>query len=278
MASSGEDNTKDKLTGSVAHVASNEGKSHHSRDDPPRGDHSRDGLVEYIRTIKIEMRKVLPRLPDLTLLRLLGGKVRTPFLCLEPGSSISNSEMVKGEESKSANPVARGVVIGKKHQRDKMPDILPLKKGKQAVDAKKKGAMSPLEDKKKGSSSKAPTKSKVTSSWVNPAVAKKFLEGVIPPADKDELAIELERKLVELGAQEQHTVIELRRMTEDRNATMERLEKKEVVEQAASKYFSEGFRLVERVNQALPSRLDIDIQDLGIDPEMAKEGEEDEEE
>ncbi|GFY95655.1 hypothetical protein Acr_10g0010400 [Actinidia rufa] len=257
MASSGDDNTKDKLTGSAAHVTSNEGESHHSRDDPPQGDHSRDGSVEYIRTIKKEMRKVLPCLPDLTLLRLIGGKVRTPFLCLEPGSSISNSEMMKGEESKSVNPAARGVVIRKKHLRDKMPDILPLKKGKQAMDSKKKGAMSPLEDKKKGSSSKAPTKPKVTSSWAmtkatliavvpgeeisnnprvvlglnvsmikNPVVAKKSLEGVIPPTNKDELAIELEGKLAELEAQEQHTVTELKRMTEDRNATMERLEKK----------------------------------------------------
>ena len=74
MASSGGDNADDKLEDDVAHVAGNEGESHYSRDDPLRRDHFQDDSVEYIGTIKKGMRKTLPHLPDLTLLRLLGEK------------------------------------------------------------------------------------------------------------------------------------------------------------------------------------------------------------
>ena len=75
MMSSGGDNGEDIPTGGAASIAGNEGESHHSRDELRRGDHSQDGSIEYIGTIRNEMRKVLPHLPDLTLLRLLGGKV-----------------------------------------------------------------------------------------------------------------------------------------------------------------------------------------------------------
>ena len=74
MASSTGENGNDTLTGSIALIVGNEYESHHSQDEPRRGNHSRDSSVEYIRTIRKEMRRVLPRLPDLTLLRLLGQK------------------------------------------------------------------------------------------------------------------------------------------------------------------------------------------------------------
>ena len=65
MASSGKDGGDDVPIGEVALVAGDEGESHHSR----------EGLVEYIGTIRKEMRRILPCLPDLTMLRLLGGKI-----------------------------------------------------------------------------------------------------------------------------------------------------------------------------------------------------------
>ncbi|GFS38022.1 hypothetical protein Acr_00g0055190 [Actinidia rufa] len=47
MASNGRDNVEDKPVGGATPIMGDEGESHHSRDDPPRGDHSRDGSVEY---------------------------------------------------------------------------------------------------------------------------------------------------------------------------------------------------------------------------------------
>ncbi|GFS41381.1 hypothetical protein Acr_00g0073980 [Actinidia rufa] len=66
MVSNGEDNGEEKITGDTAHVATDEG------------------------TIKKGMSKVLPRLFNLTLLRLPGEKVQTPILGLEPSNSSSS--------------------------------------------------------------------------------------------------------------------------------------------------------------------------------------------
>ena len=62
------------------------------------------------------------------------------------------AQMAKGKgEPKSATLAMNGMVIGEKHPRDEPSDVLPSKKGKQAVDSKKKGSMLPLKDKKKTS-------------------------------------------------------------------------------------------------------------------------------
>ncbi|GFS42084.1 hypothetical protein Acr_00g0078020 [Actinidia rufa] len=58
MASSGKDNGEGILTSGATLVMGDEGESHHSRDEPSRGDHSQYGLVEYIGTIRKEMRKL----------------------------------------------------------------------------------------------------------------------------------------------------------------------------------------------------------------------------
>ncbi|GFZ18506.1 hypothetical protein Acr_27g0002450 [Actinidia rufa] len=143
MASSSGDNAKDKSVGDATHIAGDEG------------------------TIRKGMRKSLPHLPDLTLLRLLGGKVRPliPSLELTMSKKISLKKFAQiAEDSKSVTPAENGIVIDEKCPWNEMLYISPSKKGKHAADAKKKGPMSPLEDKKKGSSVKAPAKSKVTSS------------------------------------------------------------------------------------------------------------------
>ena len=66
------------------------------------------------------------------------------------------AQMAKGRgEPKSATTEgAKGIVIGEKHPRDEMTDILSSKKGKQTADTKKKGSMLPFDDKKKGPSTK----------------------------------------------------------------------------------------------------------------------------
>ena len=57
MASSGEDNAEDSPIDGTGAVAGDEGESHHSQDEYPRGDHSRDehsrdDSVEYLGTIR----------------------------------------------------------------------------------------------------------------------------------------------------------------------------------------------------------------------------------
>ncbi|XP_057482144.1 uncharacterized protein LOC130769038 isoform X2 [Actinidia eriantha] len=120
------------------------------------------------------------------------------------------AQMVEGSKGASSavksTPVAKWVVIG---PRDEVPNISPSNKGKSTSDAKKKGPISPLEEKRKGSSVKALAKAKALSNKAaagegtsanpgavlgpkasmlgNPTVAEKFLEGVIPPSDKEEV-------------------------------------------------------------------------------------------
>ena len=72
---------------------------------------------------------------------------------------------------------AKGIIIGEKRARDETPDILPLKKGKQVADTKKKGSMPPPNDKQNGPTVKAPAKSKATSSR---AVTKEVLASTSP--------------------------------------------------------------------------------------------------
>ena len=79
MSSSGEDNVEDRVEKSVGTVAfmGDESESRHTRDKHPQSKSPRDESIEYIGTIRKEMRRILPRLPDLTLLRWLGGKFET---------------------------------------------------------------------------------------------------------------------------------------------------------------------------------------------------------
>ncbi|GFS45983.1 hypothetical protein Acr_00g0099330 [Actinidia rufa] len=59
--------------------------------------------------------------------------------------------MAKGKgKPKGTSSEANGVVIREKLPRDEMPDILPLKKGKQVANTKKKRLIPLPEDKKKG--------------------------------------------------------------------------------------------------------------------------------
>ena len=79
MSSSSRD--KDTSGDGVVTVSGDEGESCYPRDELSQSESSRDELVEYLGTIKKEMRRILPRLPDLTLLRWLGEKVRPSIPC-----------------------------------------------------------------------------------------------------------------------------------------------------------------------------------------------------
>ena len=87
---SSSDRDKDTSGNSMVATSSDEGESRHPRDEPPQSESPRDESVEYLGTIRKEWRSILPRLPDLTMLRLLGGKVPNP-IGLGPFSSSSSS-------------------------------------------------------------------------------------------------------------------------------------------------------------------------------------------
>ena len=85
------DGDDDKF-GDGAVYSSDAGESRHFRDEHFQRDSSQDEYVEYIGTIEKEMRRLLPHLPDLTLLRWLREKVQDPILGLTPPLSSSSSD------------------------------------------------------------------------------------------------------------------------------------------------------------------------------------------
>ena len=106
------------------------------------------------------------------------------------------------------------------------------------------------------------------------------------------LAVDLEKQLAELGVREQQAIDELQKTKEDRDATVARLEKEmvelkkkaideykssndfqETIEFTTFKYFGKGFDFCKRQISCL--HLNLDIQDMGIDDEILKEKEKD---
>ncbi|GFS31491.1 hypothetical protein Acr_00g0017680 [Actinidia rufa] len=173
MSSNGRDND---TSGDVTVAAlGDEGEFRHPRDEHPRSESPRYGSVEYPRTIKNEWGRILPPLPDLTILRLLGGKVQDPLgLGLFSSSSSSDSRSKswsdsglplelrsdamskrisltkltkKVEESKVATSSSKGVVIKEIWPRDEAPDSSSSKKVKNN-EFKGKETIPPLEAKK----------------------------------------------------------------------------------------------------------------------------------
>ncbi|GFS29092.1 hypothetical protein Acr_00g0005310 [Actinidia rufa] len=260
MVSTSRDNGEDISIGGVALVTGNNGESHHSRDEPHRGYHSLNGSVEYIGTLKKEMRKVFPHLPDLTLLRLLGGKVRSLIPSLESGSSSLEACYVEENKLEKARPdggMIQGCKFGSKvdpcceegsHQRE-----MPQEKKK--VLTKAKASLSKATSKAVAGEGPLANLGVVlgpkASMLRNPAMAKKLLKGVILLASKEKVVVlasslaERGRKLregtmiqyaraksirskegpvVELSDQEQKAIEELQKMREEQDATVARLD------------------------------------------------------
>ncbi|GFZ17514.1 ubiquitin carboxyl-terminal hydrolase-related protein [Actinidia rufa] len=215
MVSSGGDNAEDELVGGAAVVAGDKGESHHSQDERPRNDHSRDDSVEYLgtdRSVRAQAR---------TLNRRPGQIHSSPSLDQMKISLKKLDQMGEGSKGSSpsakSTPTAKGIVVGDKCPRDEVPDISPSKKG-----SKGKGAIPPPEAKK---AAKSTTTSSVAASrrtpivapgegtsaspdgvlgpqasmLENPVVAEKLLEGVIPPVDKEEVEkLDLGRAILRL--------------------------------------------------------------------------------
>ncbi|GFY86849.1 hypothetical protein Acr_05g0004880 [Actinidia rufa] len=197
---------------------------------------TREDSVEYLGVIRRDIggviRRAHPGIPDETLLRWLGGKVKDPFTNLLSGTSgsssdsgsvsISDSELppklrsdamsargkAKAEKATktTAKPPTKGVVIRKKRMREGNPLIEigepDSSKGKEAVPPlplkrfkSNRGAINA-----KGRAGEAGTSSlggdMGSESMSDSSVARRLLTGVIPASDKKEVDQLSENELV----------------------------------------------------------------------------------
>ncbi|GFZ10805.1 hypothetical protein Acr_22g0002030 [Actinidia rufa] len=163
------------------------GESKNPHDQARRESPSRDDSIECLGSIRTNFRRLLPHIPDLTLLRWLGGNVLDPILDCSSNDPSSNSlskscsdlslpveleldamskkvsfkkigeKLGKTTGTNSGTPVpAKGVVIGEKWPRESITSS-PSKKGKADDGSKGKGISAAPEAKKKTSASKTPT-------------------------------------------------------------------------------------------------------------------------
>ncbi|GFY98090.1 hypothetical protein Acr_12g0006310 [Actinidia rufa] len=173
-------------SGEAPSSSSDVGESKNPHDQARRESPSRDDSIECLGSIRTNLRRLLPHIPDLTLLRWLGGKVRDPILDRSSNDPSLNS--LSESRSDSSLPVelesdamskrvsfkkigeklgkaagaspgtpapAKGVVIGDKQPGESITSS-PSKKGKADDGSKGKGVSIAPEAKKK-TSSKAPT-------------------------------------------------------------------------------------------------------------------------
>ncbi|GFY96660.1 hypothetical protein Acr_11g0009660 [Actinidia rufa] len=277
MSFSGGDN--DASGDGVVVASSDEGEFRHPRHKHPRSESPRDGSLEFLGIIKKEWRRILPPLLDLTLLRLLGGKVPDPFR-LAMSKRISLTKLAKNvEESKATTSSSKDV--GKE-------TIMPPKAKKaKPIKAASREAMQ-LATPGEGPSKKL---SKVlgfeTSVMASVAVAKKILTG----------AIKMKELLVEFSKRERMVVEEMATLRDDREVIIEKLAKmemvvadqrgreartkklgieefkssedfQEAVEDASSKYFGKGFDFCKRQLAQHHPNLKIDLDDMDMDRDL----------
>ncbi|GFS35921.1 hypothetical protein Acr_00g0042710 [Actinidia rufa] len=174
-------------SGEAPSSSSDVGESENPHDQARRESPSRDDSIECLGSIRMNFRRLLPHIPDLTLLRWLGGKVLDPILGRSSNASSSNSlsescsdsslpvelesdamskrvsfkkigeKLGKTAGASSGTPApAKAVVISDKRPGESITSLLS-KKGKADDGSKGKGVNIAPEAKKKTSSSKAPT-------------------------------------------------------------------------------------------------------------------------
>ncbi|GFY87962.1 hypothetical protein Acr_05g0016010 [Actinidia rufa] len=153
--------------------SSDVGESQNPHEQARRESPSRDDSIECLGSIRTELRRLLPHIPDLTLLRWTGGKVLDPILdrFLNAPSSNPSSEScsdlslpveLESDDRREAwkdggcelgdSCSGKGVVIGEKQAGESITSS-PSKKGKADDDSKGKGVDSGPEGKKKVTSS-----------------------------------------------------------------------------------------------------------------------------
>ncbi|GFS36288.1 hypothetical protein Acr_00g0045150 [Actinidia rufa] len=151
-------------------------------------DMSKDGAVTTSGnrgTIKKERRRNLPPLPNLTMLRLLGGKVPDP---LAMSKRISLAKLTKRVDDKKENEGSKVATSSNTGVVAPPPEAKKAKSSK----AESKGVTPPVPP--KGESSKRPSSKKPNevlgegaSMYASPSMAEKILFGVILPANKEKV-------------------------------------------------------------------------------------------
>ncbi|GFS38938.1 hypothetical protein Acr_00g0060360 [Actinidia rufa] len=182
-------------SGEAPSSSSDVGESQNPHEQARRESPSRDDSIECLGSIRTELRRLLPHIPDLTLLRWTGGKSSGSYTRLDrflnaPSSNPSSEscsdsslsvelesdamskrvsfkkigeKLGKTAGASSGIPVpAKGVVIGEKRARKSITSS-PSKKGKADDGSKGKGVDS------------------------GPSVVERLLRGVIFPADKEKV-------------------------------------------------------------------------------------------
>ncbi|GFZ19054.1 hypothetical protein Acr_27g0007930 [Actinidia rufa] len=176
-------------SGEAPSSSSDVGESENPHDQARRESLSRDDSIECLGSIRTDFRRLLPHIPDLTLLRWLGGKVLDPIL--DRSSNAPSSNSLSESCSDSSLPVEL--------ESDAMPKRVSFKKigeklGKTAgassgTPAPAKGVV--IGDKRPGESiTSSPSKKGKAddgSKGKGPSVAEKLLRGVIPPANKEKV-------------------------------------------------------------------------------------------
>ncbi|GFZ06815.1 hypothetical protein Acr_18g0009850 [Actinidia rufa] len=246
--------------------SSDVGASQNPHKQARRESPSRNDSIECLGSIRTELRRLLPHIPDLTLLRWTGGKVLDPILdhFLNAPSSNPSSESCSdsslpvelesdamskrvsfkkiGEKlekmagASSGTPVpAKGGVIGEKRARESITSS-PNKKGKADDGSKGKGVDSGPEGKKKvTSSSKASAAPTAASSRPGEADKEKVEKLTLDQTATKlfhvigQFAADLEQQLDESCAREQQANDELAKMKSDRDSLADKLERSGVL-------------------------------------------------
>ncbi|GFZ19872.1 hypothetical protein Acr_28g0005770 [Actinidia rufa] len=179
------------IRGGAATSTGDTSESSQSKDVPRPEVLSRDDSVKFIGIIGKEMRRILPYVPDLNLLRWSGEKVRDHFLGPAPNSSSSSSDSRLGSRSDSRlSPELRSDVISKRIKLSQLAKVVAKKiatsSSKASEMASKKGALNDGE----GSTAKFVPGEALgphASVMSNAATVEKILAGVILPADKEKV-------------------------------------------------------------------------------------------
>ncbi|GFY89100.1 hypothetical protein Acr_06g0010400 [Actinidia rufa] len=147
---------------------------------------TREDSVEYLGVIRQgigrAVRRAFPGVPDETLLRWLGGKVKNPFTNLRPGTSgfssglgsdsISDSELPPELRSDGEPDSSKG--------KEAAPPLAPkrFKSNRGAINARRPAA---------GAGTSSPGGDVGSESMSDASVARRLLIGVIPASDKEEV-------------------------------------------------------------------------------------------
>ncbi|GFS38890.1 extra-large G-protein 1 [Actinidia rufa] len=158
------------------------GESENPHDQARRESPSRDDSIECLGSIRTNLRRLLPHIPDLTLLRWLGEAMSKRVSFKKIGEKLGKSGECEPGDSRSGE----GVVIGRQAARREYHQ-LASKKGKADNSRRERGSASPLRLKRKHRAKPRPFQPPLSLAPGSPWWPRSCWRGVIPPADKEKV-------------------------------------------------------------------------------------------